>query len=246
MTIPHLAGSVIQADLYQKGSFDYVPWARVLNYLNEQDDRWMPGLTMNTATGGMIHQINGSAYLLIHFRSMSSGDQTPDWPFAIINHRNQPIPADQITSFDFQKSQRRGICSAAAAFFSAGYELWAKEEVAQAHEHVEPTSVTVLPKAKQPVPQVATPTEPQQIHAAAQADQPDWVRPEEPPARIDDQSKAELIELIRAAHQINEALIQNLADRFRTVFEPPGGDLQDQITTIGHDNWWRKNLPKPQ
>ena len=246
MAIPHKAGKIVKADIYKKGKYDYVPWALVLNYLNEEADRWMPGLTMNTATGGMVHQINGSAYLLIHFRSMSSGDQTPDWPFAITNHRNQPIPVDQITSTDFQNSQRRGICSAAAAFFSAGYELWAKEEVAQAHEPVQEAQVEVLESAPVPVLQTATPAESEQNAANTEPQRPDWCRPEPEPARISDAAKAELIDTLRAAMAVNPELIKTTAERFRVVFQPPPGDLQDQITTPAHSAWWYKNLPKPQ
>ena len=118
--------------------------------------------------------------------------------------------------------------------------------MAQAHEHVEPANVTVLPKAEQPVPQVATPTEPQQILAAAQAEKPDWCEPDKPPVRIDDQSKADLIELIRAAHVTQPETVKNLAQHFRIVFQPPAGDLQDQITTVSHDTWWRSKLPQPK
>jgi hypothetical protein len=47
-----------------------------------------------------------------------------------MDNRNNAIPFEKISARDLADSHRRGVCSAAAAFFSLGYELWARDEVA--------------------------------------------------------------------------------------------------------------------
>lgn len=246
MAIPNNAGKITESDIFVKGRFKYAPWAKVTHVHNEQDERWMPGTRLNTVTGDLFHRVNDSGCVLIFFRCMSSGVETPDWLFAITDHRNQAIPFDKITCVDVQNSNRRGICSAAAAYFDTGYELWAKEEVAQAQEPGQEPQVEVLQPDPVPVLQSATPAESEQKAANTEPQRPDWCRPEPEPIRISDADKAELIDTLRAAMSVNPELIKTTAERFRVVFQPPPGDLQDQITTPAHSAWWYKNLPKPQ
>ena len=54
-----------------------------------------------------------------------------------MDNRNNPIAYDKISARDLADSARRGICSAAAAYFSLAYELWAREEVSATSEKVE-------------------------------------------------------------------------------------------------------------
>jgi hypothetical protein len=130
---PQLAGVITLSDVKQKGSgsyaADYVPWAKITQLLNEHANGWLPEL-QNSEQGGYVHLApNNTGYIKIQFVH-SSGDYTPFWPYAITDNRNNPIPFEKISARDLADSHRRGICSAAAAFFALGYELWARDEVA--------------------------------------------------------------------------------------------------------------------
>ena len=136
---PKLAGVITLSDVKQKGSgsyaADYVPWAKVMQLLNEHCNGWLPEL-IAADQGGPIHRApNGSGYICIQF--IKGDEATTVWPYAITDNRNNPIAFDKISSRDLADSHRRGICSAAAAFFSLGFELWAREEIAASGESVE-------------------------------------------------------------------------------------------------------------
>lgn len=132
---PQLAGVITLSDVKQKGSgsyaADYVPWAKITQLLNEHANGWLPELITSTDDCSYVHRApNGTGYLCIQF--VNGNCSTPIWPYAITDNRNNPIAFDKISSRDLADSHRRGICSAAAAFFSLGFELWAREEVAEA------------------------------------------------------------------------------------------------------------------
>ena len=137
--LPNLAGVITLSDVKQKGSgsyaADYVPWAKVMQLLNEKANGWLPEL-IKDANGELVHKApNGTGYLCIQFVNGNYG--TPVWTYAVMDNRNQAIAYEKISARDLADSHRRGVCSAAAAFFSLGYELWAREEVAAASEKVE-------------------------------------------------------------------------------------------------------------
>ncbi|MFZ9717630.1 MAG: hypothetical protein ACO3CH_09280 [Ilumatobacteraceae bacterium] len=129
---PNLAGVITLSDVKQKGSgsyaADYVPWAKVMMLLNEKANGWLPELVTND-DGGYVHKApNGTGYLCIQFNNGNC--YTPVWIYAVMDNRNNAIAYDKISARDLADSARRGICSAAAAFFSLAYELWARDEVA--------------------------------------------------------------------------------------------------------------------
>jgi len=132
--LPNLAGVITLSDVKQKGSgsyaADYVPWAKVMQLLNEKANGWLPEL-IKDANGELVHKApNGTGFLCIQFVNGNFG--TPVWTYAVMDNRNQAIAYEKISARDLADSHRRGICSAAAAFFSLAYELWAREEVAAA------------------------------------------------------------------------------------------------------------------
>lgn len=131
---PNLAGVITLSDVKQKGTgsyaADYVPWAKITQLLNEHANGWLPELITSDDASYVHRAPNGSGYLCIQF--VNGNCSTPIWPYAITDNRNNPIAYDKISARDLADSHRRGLCSAAAAFFSLGYELWARDEVAQA------------------------------------------------------------------------------------------------------------------
>jgi hypothetical protein len=153
---PNLAGVITLSDVKQKGTgsyaADYIPWAKVTQLLNQHANGWVPELALTTDGSHVHHAPNGTGYLLIRFTHIDLAIETPDWPYAITDNRNNPIPFDQISSRDIADSHRRGICSAAAAFFALGYELWAREEVAASSESTETQPEIQLQQTKEPSP----------------------------------------------------------------------------------------------
>ena len=137
--LPNLAGVITLSDVKQKGSgsyaADYVPWAKVMCILNEKANGFLPEL-VTTENGEYVHKApNGTGYLCIQF--VNGTFRTPVWTYAVMDNRNNAIAFEKISARDLADSHRRGVCSAAAAFFSLAYELWAREEVAAASEKVE-------------------------------------------------------------------------------------------------------------
>lgn len=129
---PNLAGVITLSDVKQKGSgsyaADYVPWAKVMMLLNEKANGWLPEL-IKDHNGEFVHKApNGTGYLCIQFVNGNYG--TPVWIYAVMDNRNNAIAYEKISARDLADSARRGICSAACAFFSLAYELWARDEVA--------------------------------------------------------------------------------------------------------------------
>ncbi len=131
---PQLAGVINLSDVKQKGTgsyaADYIPWAKVMQLINTHCNGWLPEL-IAANDSCFVHQApDGTGYLCIQF--VNGNCSTPIWPFAITDARNNPIQSDKISARNLADSHRRGLCSAAAAFFGLAYELWAREEVAAA------------------------------------------------------------------------------------------------------------------
>ena len=57
--LPNLAGVITLSDVKQKGSgsyaADYVPWAKVMQLLNEKANGWLPELIKDT-NGELVHK----------------------------------------------------------------------------------------------------------------------------------------------------------------------------------------------
>ena len=131
---PTLAGVITLSDVKQKGTgsyaADYIPWAKVMQIINEKANGWLPELVAADDSSFVHVAPDGTGYLCIQF--VNGNCSTPIWPYAITDARNNPLQLDKISARNFADSHRRGVCSAAAAFFALGYELWAREEIAAA------------------------------------------------------------------------------------------------------------------
>ena len=131
---PNLAGVITLSDVKQKGTgsyaADYIPWAKVMQLINAHCNGWLPELIAANDSCFVHRAPDGSGYLCVQF--VNGSCSTPIWPYAITDSRNNPITLEKINARNVADSHRRGVCSAAAAFFALGYELWAKEEVAAA------------------------------------------------------------------------------------------------------------------
>ena len=153
MSVPYLGGELKKGETEKKGRFDYAAWAVICNKLNNREERWQPGIRFNP-DGLPYHICGNTAAVLIYFKEYETGKETPDWFYPITNNQNKPIPLDHLTCWDINNAHKRGICSASAGFFSLGYELWAKEELADMEVETTPpvnnsVSSTNVPTQKQ-------------------------------------------------------------------------------------------------
>ena len=137
MSVPYLGGELKKGETQQKGRFDYAAWAVICNKLNNENERWQPGIRFNP-DGLPYHICGNTAAVLIYFKEYETGKETPNWFYPITNNQNKPIPLDHLTCWDINNAHKRGLCSAAAGFFSLGYELWAKEELADMEAETTP------------------------------------------------------------------------------------------------------------
>ena len=131
MEIPNLAGVIDAKDVHTKGggfAAKYMAWAKISQLLHEHAPGWQFHLKINQQTGHVWNAPDGSGYLVCCFTN-PTGEQTADFLFPVMDHRNNPIPVEKITSRALTDSHRRGLCACAAFTFSLGYELWADEEI---------------------------------------------------------------------------------------------------------------------
>jgi len=126
--LPVLSG-IATKDLVEHigtGSFkaSYINWSRTMELLRKHAPGWMVEFVFN-AEGSPLHQAPVGGFLLMRFRHVD-GTVTPEVPQAVMDHRNNSIPYDKITSRDITDTHRRGSCLLAALQFGLAYELWAK------------------------------------------------------------------------------------------------------------------------
>jgi hypothetical protein len=137
MQLPYLAGVVTANDVRQKGTgsyaADFVSWAKIMQLINKHAPGWMPQLAVTPEGDNVFKAPDGTGYVQVSFVHPDEGETT-EWCQAVMNNRNQPVAYGSISARDVTDTHRRAICSAAAAFFSLGYELWAREEYAEAEQ----------------------------------------------------------------------------------------------------------------
>lgn len=126
--LPRLGG-IATKDLVETigtGSFkaQYINWSRTMEMLRQHAPGWMVEIIFN-ADGEPLHRAPVGAQLMLRFRHID-GTCTTEVPQAVMDHRNNSIPYDKITSRDITDTHRRGACLLAAFQFGLAYELWAK------------------------------------------------------------------------------------------------------------------------
>ena len=129
--IPNLGGVITSDDISTKGTgsyaADYVNWAKIAHLLYVHAPGWQFALRQTQAGDHVWKAPDGSGYVVGY---VANGEQqTPDFPQACMDNRNNPIPAERITARTLTDTHRRCLCTAAAFTFGLGYELWARVEV---------------------------------------------------------------------------------------------------------------------
>ena len=141
MKKPNLKGTIQPEDIYKKGKYKYVSWARTSEYLNELATGYDFHLEMPPTyetTGVVWAAPDGTGYLMGYFTD-PEGRKGAIYPYSIMDMRNNPMKLDKISARDITDSHRRGFCFCAAKEFNLGSELWTGNEIVKASEPVTPS-----------------------------------------------------------------------------------------------------------
>jgi hypothetical protein len=129
---PDLSRVITAADVSTKGTgsygADYVNWAKVAHLLQVHAQGWQFHLRMSPEGFHVWKAPNGTGYMVGYFVS-SEGLESADFPQAVMDNRNNPVPFEKITARDVTDTHRRALCAAACFTFGLAYQLWAKEKV---------------------------------------------------------------------------------------------------------------------
>lgn len=133
---PNLGAVITQADVSTKGTgsyaADYVNWCRVTHLLHDNAPGWQFALKAHEETGHVWKAPDGTAYVVGCFEHINGSD-TPPFPQAIMDNRNNAILFEKVTARDLTDAHRRCLCTAAAAQFGLAWQLWAREPVENPH-----------------------------------------------------------------------------------------------------------------
>ena len=130
---PNLGDVITTDDVSQKGTgsykADYVNWCRVAHLLHEHAPGWQFHLHLDVTLGGHVWKApNDTAYVVGYFTG-PNGERTPDFPQAVMDNRNNPVPYAKVTARDLTDTHRRALAACSAFTFGLGWQLWAREEI---------------------------------------------------------------------------------------------------------------------
>ena len=224
MTYPNLAGVITKDDVYTKGTgsyaASYVAWARIANHLHTHAPGWEFHLKPAQDGTHLWKAPDGTGYLIGYFTGPED-QATADFPFPVMDNRNNPVQYDKISARALTDAHRRALCACAAFSLSLGYELWAKEEVAEAGSTTTETVVIEVPEAK------AKPAAKKQ--AAPATPVADLAAP------IDEGEYEIVIRSLTDLHSKAPERIKELSAAFRKEYKLPGdAALSKQIKTQAH------------
>ena len=224
MTYPNLAGVITKDDVYTKGTgsyaASYVAWAKIANHLHTHAPGWEFHLKPNQDGRHIWQAPDGTGYLIGYFTGPED-QATADFPFPVMDNRNNPVQLDKISARALTDAHRRALCACAAFSLSLGYELWAKEEVAEAGSTATETVVIEVSEAK------AKPAAKKQ--AAPAAPVADLAAP------IDESEYEIVIRSLTDLHSKSPERIKELSAAFRKEYKLPGdAALSKQIKTQAH------------
>ena len=151
--VPNLSNVITTDDVSQKGTgsykADYVNWCRVAHLLQDHCPGFhfhlTPSLTEVTSESS-----NETAYVVGHFTG-PNGERTPDFPQAVMDNRNNPVPYAKVTARDLTDTHRRALAACSAFTFGLAWQLWAREEIENPHtarktepQHLQPKLTAFL------------------------------------------------------------------------------------------------------
>jgi hypothetical protein len=230
MTYPNLAGVITKDDVHSKGTgsyaASYVAWARIANHLHTHAPGWEFHLKPSPDRDHIWKAPDGSGYLVGYFTGPDD-QATADFPFPVMDNRNNAIQFDKISARALTDAHRRALCACAAFTLSLGYELWAKEEVAEAG--AVPVAAPAAPAEAKAKPAAKTKQEPVEEPPATA---PAAISAEDMP--ITEEEYNLVIGLLSEVHQNTPDKIADLTKAFRKQYDLDSkAALSKEIKTQG-------------
>jgi len=244
MTMPNLGDAITKADIDTKGTgsyaADYVAWARVAHILQTKAPGWQFHLSPTSEGCHVWKAPNGTAYVVGYFTGPDN-QHTPDFPQAVMDNRNAPIPFDKVSARDLTDTHRRCLCTAAAFTFGLAWQLWAKETVEDPHRE-EPSKPPLQQTRPQAVKSSPTPAPKQQAAAKPkQSPEPPALDPSE--QLLDPAERDELIAVIANLGKTNTEALASFQEGYRKQFGlAPDAKVAPHIQAKAHGDWAQQFL----
>lgn len=133
ITIPDLSGLITKEDVNHinmggNRQISYTSWAKVSQLLKEHAPGWEFKLRQSNNDNWLFNAPDGTCFFMCYFTS-PEGESTADFPFPIMDHRNNPVPYEKIHARIFTDNHRRALCACACFTFALAHEMWSQEEV---------------------------------------------------------------------------------------------------------------------
>ena len=147
--MPNLGNVITTDDVSKKGTgkytADYVNWCRVAHLLQDNAPGWQFHLAHYVDSGHVWKAPNGTGYIVGYF-SGPNGERTPDFPQAVMDFKNNPVPYENITARDVTDTHRRALAACAAFTFGLAWQLWAREQIEDPMRGDEPAEPVEKPQ----------------------------------------------------------------------------------------------------
>lgn len=231
---PQLGGVISSDDISTKGTgsyaADYVNWAKIAHLLHVHAPGWQFALRPAPDSSHVWKAPDGTGYVVGYF--LNGDQQTPDFPQACMDNRNNPISVERITARVVTDTHRRCLCTAAACAFGLGYELWARVEVENPMRDDEATATATAPTTSASKPSVAK-SAPAKQNALPGNPAPggERLKPEE------------VQQLVEAVLQVSAERRQQVVSAFQDHFcLPTDKKAADYIKTAAHRDFLLQQL----
>ena len=227
MTIPDLSGLITKEDVNhievktqrKDGSWgsyniDYTSWAKVSQLLKQHAPGWEFNLRQSESSNFVWAAPDGTGFFVCYFTGPEN-QETADFPFPIMNHKNFPVAFKSISSRILTDNHRRALCACACFTFALAHEMWSQEEV----QDTALRSTVTTTQPQRPL-EVRDPSKPV-IHEGFGK-------------RLDEDEKKTIINLIRAFNEEYPAKQNYLMEEYHKKWLPN--------TELKPEKYWSKNL----
>ena len=132
MTIPDLSGLITKEDVNHinmgNRQIDYTSWAKISQLTKQHAPGWEFNLRQSESSNFVWSAPNGTGFFVCYFTSPEK-EATADFPYPIMDHRNNPVKFSEISSRVLTDNHRRAFCACACFTFALAHEMWSQEEV---------------------------------------------------------------------------------------------------------------------
>jgi len=132
MTIPDLSGLITKDDVNHinmgNRQIDYTSWAKITQLIKQNAPGWEFNLRQSESSNFVWSAPNGTGFFVCYFTSPEK-EATADFPYPIMDHRNNPVKFAEISSRVLTDNHRRAFCACACFTFALAHEMWSQEEV---------------------------------------------------------------------------------------------------------------------